>query len=74
MESRQAALNPLDSDDEEPTQERERKHLVRFKHSKLNTSSMKRLIVATSDGGHALKSEIAESFLRVKAVKQGQRL
>ncbi len=45
--------------------------MARARNSKLHTSSLKRLMVESTDGGEYLKHEIAESFQRVKAVKYG---
>lgn len=57
-----------EDDEEEILKEQ---HYIRLKNTRLHTSSLKRLINQSSDGGNILKSEIAESYSRVKAVKHG---
>jgi hypothetical protein len=45
--------------------------MIRAKNNRLHTSSLRRLIMSNGDGSEILKSEIADSYQRVKAVKFG---
>eukprot|EP00347_Sterkiella_histriomuscorum_P011192 403373395 len=61
----------IEDEEDEHEEMLKEQHYVRLKNTRLHTSSLKKLINQSNDGGSVLKSEIAESYQRVKAVKHG---
>ncbi|CDW74818.1 UNKNOWN [Stylonychia lemnae] len=58
-------------ENEEEEDQQQQQNYTRLKNTRLHTNSLKRLISNSQDGGQILKSEIADSYQRVKAVKHG---
>jgi hypothetical protein len=61
----------IDVDESSSGNDSKAKAAIRLRNNRLHTSSMKKLIMESTDGGEYLKHEIAESYHRVKAVKHG---